>query len=99
MPDLPMGTCDWGGCDGEQVGWAHKGDEEWLPICLLCLTAGFSRTDKAMVAEYRLLDSDDVHTWGEYDAFRQQAGGNATLLELATMARAPVPSSGEETRR
>jgi hypothetical protein len=38
------GSCDWGNCNGEAVGWAYSDTDEhdeWLPICAECLTRGW----------------------------------------------------------
>lgn len=46
-----LGSCDWGRCDGEQVGWAvcgqhdEPGDDEWLAICAKCLERGHSKSE------------------------------------------------------
>lgn len=40
-----LGSCDWGCCNRQQVGWGWSEQDpspEWLPICRPCSDASFS---------------------------------------------------------
>lgn len=47
-----LGSCDWGGCDNKQIGWAscdcgdtYCGPDHYLAICADCLERGSSKSE------------------------------------------------------
>lgn len=49
-----LGTCDWGHCNGEQIGWAYSGvddHDEWLAICAECLERGWDKQREYPITE------------------------------------------------
>lgn len=58
-----LGSCDWGFCGREQVGWAQSDSdpaEDWLSICAECAAGNFAEGNATAYPVDRFLSFDDV---------------------------------------
>ena len=62
--DAILGTCDWGSCGNQQVGWARtKDDDDWLAICDPCRKRGTSKDAPGAYPVHEFASFAQVWRW------------------------------------
>jgi hypothetical protein len=62
--DAILGSCDWGSCSNQQVGWARTTkDEAWLPICDPCRKRGTSKDAPGAFPVHEFVTFAQVWRW------------------------------------